>query len=232
MATEKEILIKIGASIDIIFVAIIPGWSLLSCILNGWTINSGASIVASAGNLLLKTVVAIFLYGFAMIFFLGFLSDVLGNILHRSFWEDRTKGRIWKKWLYFNIIFFSVIVTIMIPYKIMGVVTDTIFSAANDAVAESVNENHAAVEGSGNSSDKRAANNEVSTKRKEESLDWVPIEEYAGNTSYVYITPTGSCYHMIDCPRLSRTESVKPYRLGETPNGYRSCSVCDPWQYE
>lgn len=66
-----------------------------------------------------------------------------------------------------------------------------------------------------------------------ENLDWAPIEEYRNTSgSYVYVTPTGSCYHLLDCPTLARTKKVKPYLLSDVPDNYSNCQVCDPLQYD
>ena len=72
-------------------------------------------------------------------------------------------------------------------------------------------------------------------ERLAEEGDFEDIDDYIGTQEgyeYVFITPTGSCYHTIDCETLEDTLYVKPYRLGQTPDGYDPCSVCDPWQYE
>ena len=59
--------------------------------------------------------------------------------------------------------------------------------------------------------------------------DWY---DRADNSNFVYITPTGHCYHCLDCESLENTEYVKAYRLGDTPEGYSGCPYCSPWQYE
>lgn len=72
-------------------------------------------------------------------------------------------------------------------------------------------------------------------ERLAEEGDFEDIEDYRGTDegyNYVFITPTGSCYHTIDCETLEDTLYVKPYKLGQTPDGYDPCSVCDPWQWE
>ena len=50
--------------------------------------------------------------------------------------------------------------------------------------------------------------------------------------NYVFVTPTGSCYHTLECPSLKDTLYVKPYKLGQVPDSYTECSKCHPWQYE
>ncbi len=72
-------------------------------------------------------------------------------------------------------------------------------------------------------------------ERLAEEGDFEDINDYLGTQEgyeYVFITPTGHCYHTIDCETLDDTLYVKPYVLGQTPDGYDACPVCDPWQYE
>lgn len=68
-----------------------------------------------------------------------------------------------------------------------------------------------------------------------EEDDFEAIEKYRGTRegdNYVFITPTGKYYHTINCPSLSRTKYVKPFVLGQTPDGYEECSKCRPYQFE
>lgn len=48
----------------------------------------------------------------------------------------------------------------------------------------------------------------------------------SGDNRIVYVTKTGSKYHLAGCNSLSK--SALPIKLGDARRDYRPCSVCNP----
>ena len=45
----------------------------------------------------------------------------------------------------------------------------------------------------------------------------------------VYVTPSGECYHLEDCPTIAESEySMATSRSDAKDHGYRPCEVCNP----
>lgn len=57
-------------------------------------------------------------------------------------------------------------------------------------------------------------------------FDWNFLK---GEPSYVYITPTGECYHDRDCYTIDKSEHIAATTESEAvERGYRPCEVCNP----
>lgn len=231
MSDEKDFLAEIGKCFLFLFFVIIPGLVLLACCFD--RMKNG-----------IYALLAFILIGGVYLWIANNVLRLIVDAFAHISWGN-TENDVIRKGAGHLALMLAVILAMGAPSAGLGLAANKILpekkATATDTASEAESEKDSeesydeTPENTSSSADDLVTDSVDSSETESDNLDWAPIEEYQDSpeqNSYVYVTPTGSCYHTLNCPTLSHTKKVKPYSLGNVPTEYSNCQVCDPLQYD